>query len=100
MLNDLDEMAKSSQLNLLLNGGDSAKSAQVHAISLAVFTSFPRKTMTHEVDFTYWEQSNQGLSQRQLSVCFGMERKPLLVTQIKVNSGHAIPSKCSLNYFF
>lgn len=47
MLNDLDEMAKSSQLNLLLNGGDSAKSAQVHAISLAVFTSFPRKTMTH-----------------------------------------------------
>lgn len=37
----------------IIDGVDSAKSAQVHTISLAVFTYFPLKTMTHEIDLTY-----------------------------------------------
>lgn len=36
---------------------------------------FTQKAMTHEAGFIDWEQSNQGLSQRQLSVCFRVEGK-------------------------
>lgn len=36
---------------------------------------FTQKAMTHEAGFIDWEQSNQGLSQRQLSICFRVEGK-------------------------
>lgn len=57
---------------------------------------FTQKAMTHEAGFIDWEQSNQGLSQRQLSICCRVEGKASArcPNWSQLRSHHSL--KCSL----